>query len=166
MNKQNAILLVFLLLAAMYLAYLLYNSSISNISSSREHYVEPGYPSDYDARLNVMKVFEAVLKRKPSIEEISKYASISNEQDLLARLMLDFSETYVNEESREYPDAATSISDAPPSMSHPVPTLQTVSEPQPIQRVLTPADIESIRRILENIESQIASIRTFVEIKK
>ena len=43
----------------------------------------------YMNRLNVMKIFDSVLNRKPTPEEIEKFATADNEQDMLENIVND-----------------------------------------------------------------------------
>jgi hypothetical protein len=93
MNPLN-ILLICLIIAA--LAYLTYN--MYSKKSDYEHFTEGETPTseeedNYASRLNVMKVFDAVLNRKPTVDEIDQYAITNNEQDLITKVY----ENYQNE---------------------------------------------------------------------
>lgn len=65
--------------------------------TTQEHFVE----DDYEARLHVMKIFDLVLNRKPTSEEIDKYSKFHNEQDILLQIIKDFksNDSIVQEES-------------------------------------------------------------------
>lgn len=60
-----------------------------------EHFTENGL-ADYNARMTTINVFDAYLKRNPSIDEINKYSAFKNEQDILAAVIKDFPESALN----------------------------------------------------------------------
>lgn len=96
MNRINYILTFLICLAIAYLIY-----TLTNKKDSKEHFTEEEgeaveseeSSTEYQSRLNVMKVFDAVLNRKPSIDEISAFSQISNEQDMITEVY----EKYQNE---------------------------------------------------------------------
>lgn len=145
MEKQNFILMVFLILAVAYLAYIITKSGARKL----EHFDNQDVPADYDARLNVIKVFETVLKHKPTVEEIKKYSSISNEQDLLSKLMQDYSDTYVSDETQFESISKIANNDI---------VIPMVDD--------QPYTLSDINYILDNMESQIKNIRDFIMKKK
>lgn len=67
------------------------SKSLKKNSQNLEHFAEEN--PDYKYRLEVMKVFDLYMNRNPTPEEITKYASIKNEQDLLLTILKDFNIT-------------------------------------------------------------------------
>ena len=65
---------------------------------------------EYASRLNVMKVFDAVLNRKPTVDEIKQYEITNNEQDLVSQVY----ENYQNEikEKLTAPPSASATTNA------------------------------------------------------
>ena len=96
MNVINIILAFLICLAITYLIYTLIKNN-----DNKEHFTEEEENvnseeesnKEYQSRLNVMKVFDAILNRKPSVDEISTFAQISNEQDMITEVY----EKYQNE---------------------------------------------------------------------
>lgn len=91
MNVINIVLSFVMCVAVAFLIYTLIKND-----DSKEHFTEEEQPADkveeeetdkdYQSRLNVMKVFDAVLNRKPSIDEITSFAKIPNEQDMVTEV--------------------------------------------------------------------------------
>lgn len=102
MSKENLILLIFLFIGALYLLWIIFQLLQKNFCNKRvEHFTtiepEPEAKSEhvvkdeeYNSRMDVIKVFDTVLHRKPTSEEIEKYSVIENEQDLLVKILSDF----------------------------------------------------------------------------
>lgn len=66
------------------IAYLLF-VNVKHVSKGvTEHFVED---SKYKNRLNVMKIFDAVLNRKPTLAEIEKFSETDNEQNMLDNIV-------------------------------------------------------------------------------
>lgn len=84
-SKNNIILAAFLIVAVIYLGYIVYTTYFF-----KEHFVDGQHLNDYEARMHVMSVFDTVLKRKPTADEIDKYAVITNEQDMLVAVLADY----------------------------------------------------------------------------
>lgn len=89
-TKTNVILFLFVGMALAYLIWLIFNLMKSKFCL--EHFTDSESNSDssYESRMNVMKVFDTVLHRKPTNEEIEKYHTVQNEQDLLVAVLADF----------------------------------------------------------------------------
>lgn len=90
LTKTNVILFIFLLVAIAYLVYLL---KISFVSKNTEEHFVVEEDSTYESRMYVMKVFDLVMNRKPTAEEVSKYSALKNEQDILVAVMNDFNKS-------------------------------------------------------------------------
>lgn len=86
MNKTGVYVSI---LAIILIGWLIY--FVINAKAKKEHFTEDG--ADYDSRLQVMKIFDMVLSRKPTTEEIEKYSKIKNEQDMLVQILQDFKST-------------------------------------------------------------------------
>lgn len=86
LNKSNFILAIFLTVAILYLAWVLY---ACYFTKPTEHFVNETL-DDYNARMTVMKIFDTVLHRKPLPEEIDKFAKFTNEQDMLVAVLTDY----------------------------------------------------------------------------
>lgn len=83
-DKVSLYLLVLLVIVLVFLLYFYY------YKPTKEHFTAE---ESYDSRMTVMKVFEMVLDRKPTPDEIEKYSSYKNEQDILLQILQDFNET-------------------------------------------------------------------------
>jgi hypothetical protein len=68
---------------------LLYINVWKKKKAGAEHFAN----DEYEARLEVMKIFDSVLHRKPSIQEIEKYSKYTNEQDILINILNDYTTT-------------------------------------------------------------------------
>jgi hypothetical protein len=83
LSHLNIVLIVLLILGVVYLFYPTIMAKLG-----REHFTAE--PSDsYVSRMNVMSVFDTLLSRKPTGEEIEKYSKLKNEQDILSAIMKD-----------------------------------------------------------------------------
>ena len=99
MTKTNVILIIFLLVAVMYLVYIIVYAYKK--SKTEEHFVteevtpeaEDQSGKGYESRMYVMKVFDLVMNRKPTTEEIAKYSILGNEQDILVAVLKEFNKT-------------------------------------------------------------------------
>lgn len=65
----------------------------------REHFTEQDMSiaqqeQNYSARLTVIDVFDAFLKRNPTPSEINKYSVFKNEQDILMAVMKDYPSSF------------------------------------------------------------------------
>lgn len=81
-SPLNISLICLLGFAVLYLFFMI----VKNNTTQTEHFEN----EDYGARLDVMKVFDLVLSRKPSKEEIDKYSVYKSEQDILLHVLQDF----------------------------------------------------------------------------
>lgn len=91
MTPLNIFLSIALVLSVTYLLYLFYKKT------STEHFTE----DEYNSRLDVIKVFDLVLNRKPSPEEIEKYSKFNNEQDILVHVLKDFKKESSSKKDKE-----------------------------------------------------------------
>lgn len=98
MSTENIILIVLLLVGLGYLMWVAFNMmKKSYCGKVKEHFTETKEEvvtieedtdsEEYKSRLNVMKVFDTILRRKPTSEELEKYSKISNEQDILVEVL-------------------------------------------------------------------------------
>lgn len=101
-SSTNVVIVLFIVVALLYMAVILYKNMWKKPST--EHFTG----DEYEARLEVMKIFDNVLHRKPSIAEIEKYSKFTNEQDILANVLKDFTvnkepveESFVSSETQE-----------------------------------------------------------------
>ena len=111
----NLVLFVLIIVAICYIIYVSYKSN----NHLKEHFSND---TSYDARLETMKVFELVLNRKPTPDEIDKYSKYKNEQDILVHVLSDFKSTVTSEQADSSPkDSNTSSTPLPkpaaPSLS-------------------------------------------------
>lgn len=88
MNKTGVYVSILAIILVGWVIYFVINYKAD---SKKEHFTEEG--SNYDARLQVMKIFDMVLSRKPTTEEIEKYSKIKNEQDMLVQILQDYKNT-------------------------------------------------------------------------
>ena len=126
LTKQNAILSLFLLLALAYLVWTIVIFVKSRNMRSTEHFTEMEVASDsistaYDARLTTINVFQQVIGRKPTAEEITQYSMHGNEQDILTAIMDNKSNI-----SSSVPSAPSSSPSSVPSVADP--STQTVEK--------------------------------------
>jgi hypothetical protein len=78
----NLVMLFILALVLVYIYVLLKDDS------KKEHFTTE--ESEYDARVETIKIFDLVVNRKPTPEEIDKYSAFQNEQDILQNVLKDF----------------------------------------------------------------------------
>ena len=83
-SQTNLILIIILVCATLLLVYIVYSKK-----KNMEHFSSPESGTKYENRMNVMKIFNTVLDRKPTLKEIEKYADIDNEHDMLNAIMAD-----------------------------------------------------------------------------
>jgi len=136
-SKSNVILIVFLLLGIAYLFWLAMKTKNCKV---QEHFTDVS-AGNYESRMNVIKVFDTVLHRKPTQDEIEQYYIIENEQDLLMTVLADFG---VKDEAstEEFKDTLTiPVTATPPTTSVPPPTTSALPSTlaQPTTEVTVPA---------------------------
>lgn len=86
-SKGNIYIMLFIFIGLAYVLFLVYQNVYAN---QKEHFEEPVNDKQYKANLQVIKVFDVVLNRKPTNEELEKYGKSENEQDILIAVMNDF----------------------------------------------------------------------------
>jgi hypothetical protein len=161
---ENIILLVLFVIATVYLLWELYERYIR---TKKEHFTadQPATstdtvqnPAEYQARMTVMKVFDTVLKRKPTTDEIDKYSKISNEQDILIAILADYNvkstgldglaEGFVTPPPPSMTTPPVSVTTPPASVTTPTPSVQTpphVSTPAPVPNVVPLAPTPTVQ---------------------
>ena len=157
MSTENIFLIVLLLVGLGYLLWVVFNMlKKSYCGKVKEHFTEEVSvdvkeedtdSDEYKSRLNVMKVFETVLNRKPTSDEIEKYSKILNEQDILVEVLKD------------YPTSS--------DVTTPTPEIETeeefISNSKNVidQESITHSDIDktNIIKKLDNITSAVESIK-------
>ena len=194
LTKQNAILSLFLLLALAYLVWTIVIFVKSRNMRSTEHFTEMELASDsistaYDARLTTINVFQQVIGRKPTAEEITQYSMHGNEQDILTAIMDNKSnisssvpspsvsvpsvastqtvavEKEKEKEKDQFVSPPTSSNPAPPNTSNPPPIpTPVVSNQVTLPSGQSAGTMNSIQQYLLNIEAQIYSIRNAIGI--
>lgn len=134
MDKINIYLLLTIIIL---LAYVLVYFCVIR-KNSKEHFTTEH--DDYENRLQVMKVFDMIVKRKPTTEEVEKYSKIQNEQDLLVQILQDYT---------------NSASDSPPKVHVEADEKfeQTESDSDLIAKVITTTQIDPAN-ILNNALTQ------------
>ena len=87
---------------------------ISQNRMRREGFEQPpAIDPTYNARMTVMKVFDAIMSRKPTAAEIEKYSKYENEHDMLDSIMKIAKDPSVVEKMETEPSAsATPASDS------------------------------------------------------
>lgn len=99
MSNVNIFLIVLFVIGLGYLMWVAFNMmQKSYCGKVKEHFteteeeivIEDTDSEEYKSRLNVMKVFDTILHRKPTTEELAKYSKISNEQDILVEVLKDY----------------------------------------------------------------------------
>jgi len=120
LTADNIYIAIFLAVALAYLAYIIYRQTAAK-KHSTEHSVD-----EYQARMEVMKVFDLVLQRKPTPEEIAKYSQFENEQDILIHILKDFKSTtnagskaIIEEENPSLTKSLSSVTTAEEESHHP-----------------------------------------------
>jgi len=84
LSSTHIYMIVFLIIAGAYAVYFGYREVYKKRNT--EHFVD----EEYAARIEVMKVFDLVLNKKPTPEEIKKYSEYKNEQDILLHVLKDY----------------------------------------------------------------------------
>ena len=127
-----------------------------------ENFTEPTYAS----RLNVMKIFEAILSRKPTGDEIEKFSGMENEQDVLTEIVKTYQDviTKQNTEPTTMVAPPTTMVTPPTTMVTPPPTMIMTPTPTPTD---SPKIIEapSIAQVLISIalcQSELDKIKTII----
>jgi hypothetical protein len=135
MSTLNIILCIVLIVVIMYLIYI-----VMKHRSTKEHFTTEE-ESSYDARMETMKIFELVLNRKPTTEEIGKYSQFQNEQDILVQVLQDFKsvEPVITEASSVAPAPATT---APAPATAPPKTAERFQQDESIQKVVADLQIK------------------------
>ena len=117
-SKKTIYFYVFGILTIVVTLVLIWNVYIKKQpQDTKEHFVE----DDYEARLHVMKIFDLILGRKPTSEEIDKYATFHNEQDILLQIIKDYKsnetkeENTIQEENTEVTNATETFEETKPS---------------------------------------------------
>ena len=148
-NKKNTILSIFLIVAIAYLIW-----SLFSVRAHNEHFtVDQPSTAEYNARLYTIKIFENVIGRKPTPEEITQFSKLDNEQDILTAIMAANTDEVTNKPVEEVKDATAKESvEAKPT---PKPTVEEPTKPS-----TSSADL--IHASLKQIESQIALIRNAI----
>lgn len=99
MSNENIFLILLLAIAIGYLIWIIFKMMKSTYCGKvKEHFTETEEEvteenlnkEEYSSKLDVMKVFETVLHRKATLEELEKYSKFSNEQDILVEVLKDF----------------------------------------------------------------------------
>lgn len=156
LTKKNAILFCFLLIAIFYLVWILFSTMQNKFCKTNvaEHFTE------YESRMNVMKVFESVMNRKPTQEEIDKYFVIENEQDMLIAVMADnnITQEHINEEYLNVGEELVYEEEKMPTMPSIEPTIQPVSMQT---QIASPNDnsIQSIEQVKQEKDSKIEELK-------
>ena len=132
LNKAKVYLLIFSMILLAYVAFILYKFYNSKHARQEEHFTveeESAQAQAYQARMHVMKVFDFVLNRKPTSEEITRFSAFKNEQDILINVLKVYAvgksaetteeESMFNVVQEEMATIAT-IATPPPSVS-PIP---------------------------------------------
>jgi hypothetical protein len=157
-------------MAVAYLVWLVLNLMKSKFCM--EHFTEVSEEdkssSSYESRMNVMKVFDTVLHRKPTNNEIEKYSKIHNEQDMLVEVLADFnvlSDKAVGEEfivgEEGAPVAAAQVVDAKPFLADAKPKILDVTEPIPPKTSGVPKN-DQINVQLDAIVSAVSAIKNLL----
>lgn len=196
LSKQNAILSLFLLLALAYLIWTIVIFVKSINMRSREHFTEMELPQDgthvsstaYDARLTTINVFQQVIGRKPTADEITQYSMHGNEQDILTAIMNNKasistsipssipslvpsnpseSEAVIETQDKEIKKEKEKdqfVSTPPSSATPPTNNTTVVSNQVTPPSSNSAGTMNSIQQYLVNIEAQIYSIRNAIGI--
>ena len=88
LNKAKVYVMIFTGVLIVYMIFIIYRYNISK-TQSEEHFT--AQDDGYQARMYVMKVFDLVLNRKPTTEEITKFSAYKNEQDILLNVLKTYS---------------------------------------------------------------------------
>ena len=97
-TSSTVYILLFFFVITLWVIYYVTNT----IKGKGEHFIDltvedetpksdaPAECKLYNMRQEVINIFELYLSRKPSVEEIQKYSSKGNEQDILVAIISDF----------------------------------------------------------------------------
>jgi hypothetical protein len=123
MDKINIYLLLTLVII---LAYVLVYFFVIR-KNSKEHFTTE--QNDYESRLQVMKVFDMIVKRKPTTEEVEKYSKINNEQDLLVQILQDYTNSTSESAPKVYVETPEKFED---STSDPIANVMPTTQIDPV----------------------------------
>jgi hypothetical protein len=104
----------------------------------------------YNVRMNVMKVFNAIVDRKPTPEEIDKFSNTRNEQDLIADIYKAFKE----EKSKEKFEVASD--NIPDKIEVTEPTISIADKGNDEKKT-------SIHESIQRITQELDLIKTLIE---
>lgn len=178
LSSTHIYIAIFMVIAIAYAVYFTYTQFIKKRNT--EHFVD----EEYQARIEVMKVFDLVLNRKPTPEEINTYSEFKNEQDILVQVLKDFKtnspSTTVQEEEpssllalldKTSTDAITAEETKPAEAKYDmveVPLSVTVTQKiKQIKEAYTDDDKVCmnkyfIKQILDDLQAKIDSVRVLV----
>jgi hypothetical protein len=145
MSTLNIILCVVLVAVIVYLVYIL-----AKHRNTKEHFTTEE-ESSYDARLETMKIFDLVLNRKPTADEIDKYSQFHNEQDILVQVLQDYKSAG--------PVSAETATQAPTST--PATTTITTVDEKFQERF---QEKESIQKIVADLQLKLNELKTLVNV--
>ena len=132
MSTLNIILGVVLVAIIVYLVYI-----VVKHRNTKEHFTTEE-ESAYDARLETMKIFDLVLNRKPTTDEITKYSQFQNEQDILVQVLQDYKSVGpITNEPNAGPVIPTATTSASASTQ-----LEKFQEKESIQKVVADLQIK------------------------
>lgn len=85
LSRGKVYIIVFLVLGILYITFWSLRISKDVPRHTAEHFED-----SYQYRMEVMKVFDMYMNRNPTTDELDKYASLKNEQDILTSILKDF----------------------------------------------------------------------------
>lgn len=98
-SKTNVILAIFVLVGVLYISLLLnktyFSKSVEKFESADDDDADvdssdKGIDKAYASRLYVIKLFDAIINRKPTDDEVEKYSSFSTDKAIMNAIMGDY----------------------------------------------------------------------------
>lgn len=167
LSSKNITIMLFLFIGICYMVYFIYTNVFSK-SDKTEHFMT----DDYQARMEVMKVFDLVLNRSPTPEELKKYQEHKNEQDILVHVLKDFKSKLTVQEEQSLLDTAKVMQEQeeyPMPQPEPAPMMQQTKEPYANNKTNDEQNDEKvcmnkyyIKQLLDDLQNKIDSVRVLL----
>ena len=111
-SKGKALVAVFAIVAATY-AVLVVNAALVKKSEVENFEVSTEVSADYDGRKQVITLFDSMFRRKPTPDEIEKYASFGSRKAIMNAVLADYDKLEVIGQSAATQPKADPLPPAP-----------------------------------------------------